>query len=100
MLPEVDEDKFFAMMGAIHFEMASLKMLGKRLTACGWSEIMYSAGVATQGIAESFLTASPVTLTRRAHQVTAASLHILKKKAYGAYKDKLEETEQSLTFED
>ena len=56
--------------------------------------------VATQGIEESFLTASHVTRTRRAHQVTAASLHILKKKAYSAYKDKLEETQQSLTFED
>jgi len=89
MLPEFDEDKFLAMMGGLHIEMASLKMLGKWLTSCGWSEIMYSAGVATQGIAESFLTASHVTRTRRAHQVTAASLHILKKKAYITYKDKL-----------
>lgn len=99
-LPEFDEDKFLAMMGGLHIEMPSLKMLGKWLTSCGWSEIMYSAGVATQGIAESFLTASHVTRTRRAHQVTVASLHILKKKAYSAYKDKLQETEQSLTFED
>ena len=38
--------------------------------------------------------------TTRTHQVTVASLHILKKKAYSAYKDKLEETEQSITFED
>ena len=51
------------MMGGLHIEMASLKMLGKRLTSCGWSEIMYSAGVATQGIAESFLTASHVVNT-------------------------------------
>lgn len=96
-LPECDEDKFLAMMGGLHIKMASLKMLGKWLTSCGWPEIMYSAGVATQGIAESFLTASHVT---RAHQVTVASLHILKKKAYSACKDKLEETEQSLTFEE
>ena len=99
-LPEFDEDKFLAMMGGLHIEMASLKMLGKWLTGCGWSEIMYSAGIATQGIAASFRTASRVTRTQRAHQVTAASLHILKKKAYSAYKDKLEETEQSLPFED
>ena len=100
-LLEFDEHKFLAMMGGLHIEMASLQMLGKWLTGCGWSEIMYSAGVATQGIAESFLTASHVTRTWRAHQVIAASLHILqKKKAYSAYKDKLEETEQSLTFED
>ena len=71
-------------MGGLHIEMASLKMVGKWFTSCGWSEIMYSAGVATQGIAESFLTATHVTRTRRTHQVTAASLHILKKKAYSA----------------
>ena len=64
-LPEFDEDKFLAMMGGLHIEMASLKMLGKWLTGCGWSEIMYSAAVATQGIAESFLTASHVTHTTR-----------------------------------
>lgn len=97
-LPEFDEHKFSAMMGGLHIEMASLQMLGKWLTGCGWSEIMYSAGVATQGIAESFLTASHVTRTWRAHQVIVASLHILqKKKAYSAYKDKLEETETEVT---
>ena len=32
--------------------------------------------------------------------MTAASLHILKKKAYSAYKDKLEETQQNVTFEE
>mgnify|MGYP000143914237 FL=1 len=32
--------------------------------------------------------------------MTVASLHILKKKAYSAFKDKLEETEQSVTFAD
>lgn len=31
-LPEFDEDKFLAMMGGLHIEMASLKMLGKWLT--------------------------------------------------------------------
>ena len=54
-LPEFDEDKFLAMMGGPHFEIASLKMLAKWLTGCGWSEIMYGAGVKTQGIAELFL---------------------------------------------
>lgn len=41
-----------------------------------------NAGVTTQGVAESFLSASLVTRTRRAHQVTAVSLHILMNKAY------------------
>lgn len=62
-LPEFDEHKFSAMMGGLHIEMASLQMQGKWLTGCRWSEIVYSAGVATQGIAELFLTASHVTRT-------------------------------------
>lgn len=32
-IPEFDEDKFLAMMGGLHIEMASLKMLGKWLTS-------------------------------------------------------------------
>lgn len=64
-LPEFDEDKFLAMMGGLHIEMA------------------------------------PLMAWRLSHQVIAASLHTLqKKKVYSAYNDKLEETEQSLTFED
>ena len=34
-LPEFDEDKFLAMMGGLHIEMASLEMLGKWLSGCG-----------------------------------------------------------------
>ena len=41
--------------------------------------------------AESFLSASHVTRTRRAHQVTAASLHILMNKAYNEYQAKSRE---------
>ena len=55
---------------------------------------MCNAGVATQGVAESFLLASHVTRTRRAHQVTAASLHILMNKAYSEYQAKSRENEQ------
>ena len=57
---------------------------------------MSHAGVATQGVAESFLSASHVTRTRRAHQVTAASLHILMSKAYSAYQAKSRENEQEM----
>lgn len=57
-----------------------------------------NAGVATQGVAESFLSASLVTRTRRAHQVTAASLHILMNKAYSEYQAKSRENKQENMF--
>lgn len=102
-LPEFSEDKFVVMMGGLHIEMASFKMLGKWLSGSGWPEVMCNAGVATQGVAESFLFASHVARTRRAHQVTAASLYILMDKAYSDYKSSLlEESEHSniLSFDD
>lgn len=82
------------MLGGLHIEMASLKMVGKWLSGSGWAKVMCNAGVATQRVAESFLSASHVTSTRHAHQVTAASLHILMSKAYSVYQAKLRENEQ------
>ena len=41
--------------------------------------------MASSGTAESFLTASSITRTRQAHQITACSLHKLAKKAYQDY---------------
>jgi hypothetical protein len=92
-LPEFSEQNIVVMMERLHIEMASFKMLGKWMSVSGWSDIMCNAGVTTQGVAESFLSASHVTRTQRAHQVTAASLHILMGKAYNDYKAKEEERE-------
>lgn len=52
------EDRFVFMLGGLHVEMASWKVLGKWLTGTGWAETVCSAGVVTQGVAESLLTAS------------------------------------------
>ena len=93
-LPEFSEAQFVIMLGGLHIEMASFKMLGKWLSGSGWAEVMCNAGVATQGVAESFLSASHVTRTRRAHQVTAASLDILMSKAYSEYQAKSRENLQ------
>ena len=93
-LAEFSEAQFVIMLGGLHIEMASFKMLGKWLSGSGWAEVMCNAGVATQGVAESFLSASHVTRTQRAHQVTAASLHILMSKAYSEYQAKSRENEQ------
>ncbi|KAK3735626.1 hypothetical protein QZH41_007395 [Actinostola sp. cb2023] len=75
------EDQFVIMLGGLHIEMTAFKALGKWLSGSGWTEVLCNAGVATQGVADSCLTARHLTRTRRAHQVTAASLYMLMMKA-------------------
>ena len=77
-----DESHVVVMLGGLHIEMAAFKALGKWVLGSGWPEALTTATVASPGVANSFLTASHITQTRRAHQVTAASLHLLMKKAY------------------
>ena len=76
------EDQFVIMFGGLHIEMAVLKVIGDLLTDSGWTSALVEAGIASSGTADSLLKASHVTKTRRAHQVTAASLYALLKKAY------------------
>ena len=80
-----DEDWFLFMLGGLHEEMASWKMLGRWLTGTGWAETVCSAGVVTQGVAESLLTASHLSRTRPAHQVTIIPLYILMCREYQEY---------------
>ncbi|KAK3737069.1 hypothetical protein QZH41_013876, partial [Actinostola sp. cb2023] len=79
------ENHFVVMFGGLHIEMTAFKVLGKWLDGSGWTEVLSTANVATQGVVDSFITASHLTRTRRAHQITAASLHILQQKAYQQY---------------
>ena len=79
-----DESHIVVMFG-LHIEMATFKALGKWVLGSGWPEALTNATVASPGVANSFLTASHITRTRRAHQVTAARLHLLMKKAYEEY---------------
>ena len=99
-LVEYNEDRFVVMLGGLHIEMAAFKMLGKWVSGSGWSEAICNAGVATQGVAESFLTASHLTRTRRAHQVTAASLFVLMRTAYNDYVARMKENERPLSEEE
>lgn len=70
--PEYGEDKCLIMFGGLHIEMAALRSLGTLLQDSGWTSSIAEAGVASSGTAESFLSASSVTKTRQAHQITAA----------------------------
>ena len=99
ILPEFSEQNIVVNLGGLHIEMASFKMLGKWVAGSGWADVMCNAGVATQGVTDSFLTASPVTRTRRAHQATAASLYLLMHKTYEAYKTK-QQYDELLSFND
>ena len=57
-------------------------MLGDWLEGSGWTVALADANVASPGTAESFLKATSVTRTRRAHQVTACALFVLLQTAY------------------
>lgn len=95
---EYGEKKFVVMMGGFHVEQAALKTLGDLLSGSGWVSAITAAGVASPGVAESFIKASHVTKTRHAHQVTAAALYILLCNAYEKYCDSI--PEPRLSFEE
>lgn len=81
------ERKLVIMFGGLHIEMAFLKLLGGWLEGSGWTSALVDSNIASSGTAESFLKASSVTRTRRAHQVTAISLYILSQTAYAKYQE-------------
>jgi len=83
--PEHGEDKVILMFGGLHIEMAALKSVGSLLQDSGWTSALVEAGIASSGTAESYLSASSVTRTRQAHQITACCLYKLRKSAYASY---------------
>lgn len=92
------EHKFVIMFGGLHIEMAAFKALGTWLDGSGWTSVLVNADVATAGVAESFIKVSHLTRTRRAHQMTAASLYILQKNAYSKYVESVGENDIPLEF--
>ena len=50
-----NEDRFVFMLGGLHVEMASWKMLGKWLTGTGWAETVCSAGVVNLCLLQAIL---------------------------------------------
>ena len=70
------------MFGGLQIEIAPFRSLGTLLQVSGRTAALVEANVATSGTADSFLSASNVTRTQKAHQVTAACLYKLKKEAY------------------
>lgn len=74
------------MLGGLHTEMAFLKAIGSLLRESSWTDVLVQAGVASIGVADSFLSACHVTRTRHAHQVTVCALYQLMKTAFEQYR--------------
>ena len=89
------EDKFIAIFGGLHIEMAMWTTYGNYLEGSGWTSALTQAGIASTGTADSFLKASHLTRTRHAHQVTALALAKLQEDAFlhteGAHNDEVKE---------
>ena len=77
------EDKLVIMFGGLHIEMAAFKVLGEWLEDSGWKHALIQADIASPGTADSFLKASHIAKTRRAHQISACSF--LLQSAYAEY---------------
>ena len=83
MWPRVHgEGKLVVMMGGFHVEMALLKVISDFLEGSGWMAVMTSAGVMTEGRADGLQKGSQTSSSQWAHQVTAAALYTLQRKAY------------------
>ena len=68
-IPETHgEDRYVAMFGALHIQTVALRALGELMDGSGWVSALVDANISTPGTAESFLKASHLARTRRAHQ--------------------------------
>ena len=76
------ENKNVFMFGGLHLEMSLWSICSDLLEDSGWSASLTEAGIASSGIAESFLKVSHLARTRLAHQVTVLALYKLQREAF------------------
>ena len=91
------ENRIVVMMGGLHIEMNLLKLLGDWLRESGWTTALLRSELTTSGRADAMLSGAHVTRTRYAHQVTAATLCMLQKRAHEQY---LVRSVSGLSFEE
>uniref|UniRef100_UPI00358DF98B uncharacterized protein isoform X2 n=1 Tax=Myxine glutinosa TaxID=7769 RepID=UPI00358DF98B len=100
MWPETyGEGSFLVMLGGLHIKMTLLKALGDLLGSSGWTSAIVQADIATPRTADSFLKATHVKRTARAHQVTACTLHKLLHEYYTNYQVSQADTD-AVSFEE
>lgn len=93
------ESSFVIMMGGLHIEMAYLKVLGQWLERSGWVASLVDAGLVRSGTADSFLKATHVTRTQRAHEITACALEMLLTESYQVYLRELPQGKEPSSME-
>ena len=93
------EGKFVVMLGGLHIEMSLLRLIGDWLDGSGWAEAITAANVTTEGRVDALLKGSHIARGQWAHQVSAAALYALQKRAHTAYKEVLT-SEDTLEFDD
>ena len=91
---EYGERRYVILMGGLHIEMAMLKLIGDWLDGSGWTYVMTSANVTTEGRAVGLQKGSHTSRGQWAHQVTAAALFILLHRSYADYQLNTPEDEQ------
>ena len=92
------EERYVVMLGGLHIEMALLNVMGDWLNGSGWAAVMATANVTTEGRADALQKGSYTSRAQWAHQVTAAALYILQRRAYAAHQEAAT-PEDTLTFE-
>jgi len=80
--------------------MAALKTMGDWLQGSRLVQALIQAEITSAGTADSFLRASHVSRTRRAHQVAAAALWTLQRQSYDHYLELSDERDEELEFDD
>ena len=92
------ESSYVVMMGGLHIEMASLKMVGHWLNNSGWDSALVQADITSHGRADAILKAAHITRSRYAHEVSACALYILQRRAYKTSIDGIRELDDFNTW--
>ncbi len=90
----MEEKQYFILMGGLHIEMAMLKVIGDWLDGSGWTYLITSADVTSEGRADGLQKGSHTSRGQWAHQITAAALFVLLHRSYDEYQKITPEDEQ------
>ena len=82
---EYGERQYVVMMGGLHIEMAMLTVIGDWLEGSGWTNVMSSAKVTTEGRAPGLQKGSHTSRGQWVHHITAAALFNLLNRSYTKY---------------
>ena len=79
------EDNYVALMGPLHTEMLTEKLIGDWLRDSGWSKAIINSGFVTSGKVDGILKASHITRARNCHEISSVTLSVLCNEAYSYY---------------